>query len=197
MAPLGILALVALLGLGAHAAVDRSDGTPKPSDTSPAPAAPAAPAVAAASAPSASVVAASAPGARDTTRGTTPPPDLLRKHAAPVIPPTPPHTAVLEFTPRDRHAVNQLKLGTQLALPDSVRTVQQAANYLLTPTGYSLMVPNDGFREAVSILNRPVSLDARGTGLTTIESALLIVAGEDVRLVVDHVNKLVSFEPNT
>jgi len=92
---------------------------------------------------------------------------------------------------------NELKAGTTLNVPDNLRTVQQAANYLLTPTGYSLVVPTQGFREAAAILNRPVTLESRQAGFASIESALLIIAGDDVRLVVDHANKLVSFEPNT
>ncbi len=99
--------------------------------------------------------------------------------------------------PGQARAFDQLKTGTVLELPDSIKTVEQAANYVLTPTGYSLMVPNDGFRSAAAILLRPTSAQSRVAGYTTIENALLIIAGDDVRLVIDHANKLVSFEPNT
>lgn len=89
---------------------------------------------------------------------------------------------------------NRLRTGTQLALPDAIKTVEQATQYLIAPTGYSLMLPNASMRETAAILNRGLSQQVRITGYATIENALLIIAGDDVRLVVDHENKLLSFE---
>lgn len=90
---------------------------------------------------------------------------------------------------------NPLKIGVDLTLPESLVSVEQGANYVLATTGYSLVVPsNDPYRYE-RVLQRQIAASARLTGLMTIESALLILAGDDTRLVVDHLHKRVMLEP--
>ena len=88
-----------------------------------------------------------------------------------------------------------LKIGTALNLPREITNVGQAAQYLLEPIGYKVVVPNEAQQSTLAILNRPVSPVAAKYGLTTIENALLVLIGEDSRLVVDYTHKLISFEP--
>ncbi|WKB50514.1 hypothetical protein [Eleftheria terrae] len=91
---------------------------------------------------------------------------------------------------------NRLRIGTHLDLPSQLKTVHEGANYLLTPTGYRLVLPTATSRETQQILQRTLTAAARIGTFTTVETALLTIAGDDVRLVVDHQNKLVAFEPN-
>lgn len=90
---------------------------------------------------------------------------------------------------------NPLKVGTLLKLPADISNVGQAAQFLLAPTGYKIVIPDEGQKSALEILNRPVSPVAAKYGLTTIENALLVLIGGDSRLVVDHNSKRLTFEP--
>jgi hypothetical protein len=79
-----------------------------------------------------------------------------------------------------------LALITRLQLPASVRNVQEAAEYLLEPSGYHLVT---GCRhcppESGEIARKPISPLGLHPQLTTIERALLLVSGSGTRLVVD------------
>ena len=89
---------------------------------------------------------------------------------------------------------NPLKVGTSLNLPGELTNVGQAAQYILEPTGYKLVVPNEAQQDTLAILNRPVSPVAVKYGFTTIENALLVLIGSDARIVVDREHKLITFE---
>ena len=89
---------------------------------------------------------------------------------------------------------NPLKVGTLLKLPSDISNVGQAAQFILAPTGYKIVIPEEGQKSALEILNRPVSPVAAKYGLTTIENALLVLIGGDSRLVVDHNSKRLTFE---
>jgi conjugative transfer region protein (TIGR03748 family) len=89
-------------------------------------------------------------------------------------------------------AMNPLRLQVQLRLPAEARTVGAAVRYLLEPSGYRLI--GAASQDAQVILARPVPARVRSPALVAIDDALLRVAGEDVRLVVDHANRLVTFE---
>jgi len=90
--------------------------------------------------------------------------------------------------------VPPLELLTRTRIPPSARTVEQAAAYLLEPTGYRLALSCAGCpAEAAEIARKPVSPLALKPQLTTIQRALVLVAGSEVHLLVDDKTRLVSF----
>ena len=94
------------------------------------------------------------------------------------------------FSPPKRD-YNQLHIGTRLNLQQNVTTVEQAVNWLLQPTSYSVVARTP---EARMILSEPLSPLAQKPEFMTIEEALLMVIGANNRLVVDHDNDLITFE---
>lgn len=91
-------------------------------------------------------------------------------------------------------AVSPLDGLTRLQLPDSVANVHDAVQFLLAPTGYRLVTRCPGCAaEAAEIAAKPISPLASRPQLTTIERALILVAGSRTRLVVDDRAREVSF----
>ncbi|RZI40363.1 hypothetical protein EGT07_23765 [Herbaspirillum sp. HC18] len=89
-------------------------------------------------------------------------------------------------------SLNKLRMNVVMAFPAEVGTVRDVALYLLEPAGYKLA---SSFNPATSqILSRPLLPHLSDKSLMAIEDALLLVSGDDTRLVVDHANKLVTFE---
>ena len=91
-------------------------------------------------------------------------------------------------------AVNRLHVGTEVKFDGSVRTVGDAMNQLLGPVRYALTTRTVDPERSDSVLRRPVPLAARDHGVMTVEGGLLLLIGEDNRLVVDHVHRLVAIE---
>jgi len=79
-------------------------------------------------------------------------------------------------------------------VPQKIKTVKDAANYFLTPTGYTLVIPQNKPEETAKILGREPSYFKRSNRFVTVDQALLLVAGEDVDLVVDHDRKFVTYQ---
>lgn len=91
-------------------------------------------------------------------------------------------------------SVQPLERLTRTRIPPSARTVEQAASWLLEPSGYRLLLVCAGCpAEAAEIGRKPVSPLGLKLQLTTIKRALVLVAGSDVRLLVDDQSRLVSF----
>ncbi len=90
--------------------------------------------------------------------------------------------------------VNTLRLKTIMSFPANLRSVQDTSMYLLEPINYKLvyspLLPDHTKR----ILARPLIRAFSDGSLKTIEDALLTISGDDTILVVDHVNKLITFE---
>lgn len=116
--------------------------------------------------------------------------------AAPEDPVSPRKTRKVELYGQNANAAyNRLHIGTAFKYdPKTMPAVLQAAQYLLAPTGYRLVIPYDSARQVNTILMRPVSPLGQTSGYVHIEDALLLIAGDDVALVVDHANKLVSYQ---
>lgn len=101
-----------------------------------------------------------------------------------------------DFTdmPAPLASVQPLERLTRTRIPPSSRTVEQAASWLLEPSGYRLALTCTGCpTEAAEIARKPISPLGLKPQLTTIKRALVLVAGSDVRLVVDDQARLVSF----
>jgi hypothetical protein len=96
--------------------------------------------------------------------------------------------------PEPPKAIPPLELRTRLVLPPDIKTVAQAAQYLLEPTGYKLVLscrycPTD----SAAIATKPISPLGLKSQVTTIERALILVAGSNVRLQIDDDAKIVSY----
>lgn len=90
----------------------------------------------------------------------------------------------------------RLKIGVQANLPKQMTYVEQAVTYLLEPTGYRLVyVDDENRKELISILSKPIPMIARDAGLMSVQDALLLVIGEGARMLVDHKNAYIAFEP--
>lgn len=97
-------------------------------------------------------------------------------------------------TPTPLPSVQPLERLTRTRIPPSARTVEQAASWLLEPSGYRLLLVCDGCpAEAAEIGRKPISPLGLKPQLTTVKRALVLVAGSDVRLLVDDQARLVSF----
>lgn len=105
----------------------------------------------------------------------------------------PPSPAPAPAAPEPVYPLDQT---TRLELPPTVRTVQQAATYLLEPTGYRLVaVCGNCPPESAEIAAKPISplAFAGQPFLTSITRALILVGGSRTRLVVDDQTHLVRY----
>lgn len=92
----------------------------------------------------------------------------------------------------EKHVFNKLKTGVLLSFPPALKNVKDVANYFLTISGYSMVIPAENPEITGEILLRKPS-DLANTGdLSTVEKALLLVSGTDTKLLVDHKNKFVT-----
>jgi len=74
----------------------------------------------------------------------------------------------------------------RLELPDTVRTVDQAARYMLEATHYTLVLSCQLCPiEAQEIGAKPISPLAFTHQVTTVNRALLLIAGSGTRLIID------------
>jgi hypothetical protein len=89
---------------------------------------------------------------------------------------------------------NRLKVGTLVEFDKRTRSVGEAVNGLLSPVRYQLTNRTVDSAVAGNVLRRPVPPAAMDAGVMSIEAALLLLIGEENRLVVDHRNRLVAIE---
>jgi hypothetical protein len=87
-----------------------------------------------------------------------------------------------------------LRVNIRAKYPTELITVAQATNYLLEPVGYSFITRGDIAPDARDIGNRQIRATAESNNIIPLEDALLLLAGDDCRLIVDYEHKLVSFE---
>lgn len=90
--------------------------------------------------------------------------------------------------------VNRLKVGTLVEFDTHKGTVGDAIGYLLEPVHYRLTTRTVDPMASAGILRRPIPPIAARSGVMSIESALLLLIGDDHRLVVDHVHRLIAIE---
>lgn len=88
--------------------------------------------------------------------------------------------------PEPLPTVSSMTIVTRLEYPKSAKTVQEAAEYILRPTGYHLVVdcPNCG-PEAREIAEKPPSPLSLRPEITTIARALILIGGSRTAIVVD------------
>jgi hypothetical protein len=97
--------------------------------------------------------------------------------------------------PAALESIDPLKVGTLVEFDERTRTTADAIASLIAPTGYRLTARTVDAQAAARVLRRPVLPVARKAGETSIESALLLLIGEDHRLVVDRKHRLIAIEP--
>jgi hypothetical protein len=91
-------------------------------------------------------------------------------------------------------AVNRLRVGTLVQFDARVRTVGDAMVSLLAPARYRITNRTVDPAASAALMRRPLPVAARDAGLMSIEKGLLLLIGEDHRLVVDHRNRHVAVE---
>ncbi|KQV92783.1 hypothetical protein [Rhizobacter sp. Root1221] len=90
--------------------------------------------------------------------------------------------------------VNPLKVGTFVAFDPRTNTVGDAIASVLMPVRYRITDRTVDPLASATVLRRPVSPIVANAGVMSIESAVLLLIGEDHRLVVDHTHRLVAIE---
>jgi hypothetical protein len=89
---------------------------------------------------------------------------------------------------------NRLQVGTLVEFDKRTRNVGEAMSSLLAPLRYQLTNRTVDAVALASVLRRPIPAAAMDAGLMSVESGLLLLIGEENRLVVDHRNRLISVE---
>lgn len=88
---------------------------------------------------------------------------------------------------------NPLKVVVSTRIPMTVQNVQQAITYLLARSGYRLAEPSILTREAKILLNHDLPQIHRYLGPMTLDKALQTLGGDAFELVVDPINRKVTF----
>ena len=81
----------------------------------------------------------------------------------------------------------------QIRFPSSVKTISDAANYLLQFSGYSLVTENNLIPEARQLMTLPLPQADRNLGPLSLKDGLLTLVGNPFGLLVDPVHRLISF----
>ncbi len=90
--------------------------------------------------------------------------------------------------------VNELELGVRTTYPPNITTVGQAIMYILAATDYKVAIGYPASTSAAIIAMKPIPPEAEQNNVLPIYQALLLLIGNDNRLVVDTKHKLVTFE---
>jgi hypothetical protein len=91
-------------------------------------------------------------------------------------------------------AVNRLRIGTLVEFDIRAGNVGEAMAFLLAPVHYRITHRSVDPRVSTAVLRRPIPAIASSAGVMSIEAALLLLIGEENRLVVDHVHRLIAVE---
>lgn len=92
-----------------------------------------------------------------------------------------------------RAEIDPLNVYMRTAYPPEAKTVSDAAEFLLEPTGYELKLDAPAPRDAQELASQPITPIARLHRTMTIIDALLVLVGTEHYLVIDREHKLISF----
>ena len=87
-----------------------------------------------------------------------------------------------------------LRVQVRASYPQKVRTVGQAASHLLETIDYRVIVNGAAPLDAPGIARMGIGPQARTGEILPLEEILLLLVGEQNRVVVDYEHRLVSFE---
>lgn len=90
--------------------------------------------------------------------------------------------------------LNPLKVVIRTRIPQSINSIGQTVEFLLARSGYVLADSSVLSEEAKVLLNLPLPAIHRELGPMTLDRALITLSGEAFALVVDPVNRKVTFE---
>jgi hypothetical protein len=90
--------------------------------------------------------------------------------------------------------MNSLKVPVRTSYPANIITVGQAVMYVLAVTDYKLAIGYPASTSAASMAIRPIPPEAIQPKTMPVYQALLLLIGEDSRLVVDTKHRLITFE---
>jgi len=91
-------------------------------------------------------------------------------------------------------AYDLMRTPVRLSYPLQVKTVGAASEYLMAPLDYKLKVLPPASPEALQIARTGISPLARTGAVVPLEEALLLLVGNNNRVVIDHEHKLYTFE---
>lgn len=89
---------------------------------------------------------------------------------------------------------NPLQTTFQLTFPNSVISLHDAINYLLSNTGYNLVSFRYQSSNVRDLLKQRLPLSDRQFGPMTVEQGLLALAGSTEQLLIDPAHRLISFK---
>ncbi len=89
---------------------------------------------------------------------------------------------------------NELQKGVRISYPSNITTVGQAVMYVLAATDYKVAIGYPASITAAQIALKPIPPEADQNQVLPIYQALLLLIGNDSRLVVDTEHKLITFE---
>lgn len=90
--------------------------------------------------------------------------------------------------------INPLNMPVRMTIPLTTTTVGQAAMYVLEPTGYKFAVGAPASLTAAKIALLPIPPEAFNGEVMRVKDALLMLIGNDNRLLVDEKHRLISFD---
>lgn len=102
------------------------------------------------------------------------------------------YSYIKNIPPNDQ--LNPLKVVIKTKIPQSANTVQDAVEFLLARSGYSLADERVMSAETKSLLLLPLPHIHRKLGPMTLDKALSTLSGESFELVIDPVHRKVSYE---
>jgi hypothetical protein len=93
-------------------------------------------------------------------------------------------------------APSNLDALVRLDLPTVVKTIGEATTYVLSGTGYQFVDECQGCSAYAKIIAQdPISPLGFMNETMTLKRALLMIAGGNIRLVIDEKHKMISYEP--
>lgn len=90
---------------------------------------------------------------------------------------------------------NPLKVLVQTKVPSTVHTLEQTFNFLLNRSGYTLADRSVMKPETLTLLGHTLPDVHRTIGPITLDKALKFLAGDSYEMVVDPINRKISFVP--
>ena len=82
----------------------------------------------------------------------------------------------------------------QVKMPDSVQNIGEAITYALQGTGYQLLSYDDSDAQIQNLLSLPLPNQDRNLNPMSLEDLLSTLSGSEYQIIVDQVNKLITFK---
>ncbi len=90
--------------------------------------------------------------------------------------------------------ISTLESGALTTYPAEITTVGQAIMFILASTDYKVLIGSSQYPSSCEIAGRPIPPEAEQNKVMPIYKALLLLIGNDSRLIIDPDRKLLTFE---